>query len=70
MSRETLSTLLWGEMDDQSAKKNLRNAVYTIRKSTFDYLIISLKRYVLQLNDKYKVTSDIETINSFNLMRF
>lgn len=66
VSREMLSSLLWGDMDDVSAKKNLRNAIYIIRKQTFDDIIISPKRSLLELNEKYKIISDVDFINEFN----
>ncbi|WP_042354884.1 AAA family ATPase [Bacillus rubiinfantis] len=31
-SRDQLATLLWSDMDDKNAKKNLRNALYTLKK--------------------------------------
>lgn len=65
VSREMLSTLLWGDMDEQSAKKNLRNAIYIIRKQTSDDIIISPKRSIIQLNEKYIIESDIDLINNF-----
>lgn len=66
ISREVLSNLLWGDMDEQSAKKNLRNAIYIIRKNTFDDIILSPKRSILQINEKYKIISDVDYINHFN----
>lgn len=66
VSREYLSSLLWGDMDTQSSRKNLRNAIYVIRKNTFDDIIISPKRSILQLNDKYEVKSDIDLIDGFD----
>ena len=66
VSREMLSSLLWRDMDEQSAKKNLRNAIYIIRKHTFDDIIISPKRSILQLNDKYKILSDVDLIKDFD----
>lgn len=66
ITREALCTLLWNDMDEQSSKKNLRNAIYIIRKNTFDDFIISPKRSLLKINNKYNVVSDIDILNSFN----
>ncbi len=66
ISREVLCSLLWGDMDEQLAKKNLRNAIYIIRKNTFDDIIISPKRFILKLNENYNIISDVEKINNFN----
>jgi len=65
-SRDALSSLMWGGMDEVTAKKNLRNAIYTIRKQTFDDIIISPKRAVLELNNDYEIVSDADFINSFD----
>ncbi|WP_312702328.1 AAA family ATPase [Sedimentibacter sp.] len=65
-SRDVLSSLMWGNMDDITAKKNLRNAIYTIRKQTFDDIIISPKRAVLELNSDYEIVSDVDFINNFD----
>lgn len=66
VSREMLSTLLWGDMDEQSAKKNLRNATYIIRKHTFDDILESPKRSILKISHKYNIISDVDIINDFN----
>lgn len=66
VSREMLSSLMWGDMDEVSAKKNLRNAIYIIRKQIFDDIIISPKRSLLELNNKYEIISDVDYINNFD----
>jgi len=49
-TREYIVNLLWGELTDDSAKKNLRNAVYVIRKTFNDQVILSPKRDILNIN--------------------
>lgn len=66
VSRDMLSTLLWGDMDEISAKKNLRNATYVIRKQIQDDIIISPKRSLIEINSKYEIISDIDFINKFD----
>lgn len=66
VTREVLSTLFWGDMDEPIAKKNLRNAIYIIRKHTLEDIITSSKRNILQLNEDYHISSDIDIINSIN----
>src|SRR5215470_2476253 len=36
LSRERLAALLWGNMDNQQALRNLRHTVFTIRRATAD----------------------------------
>lgn len=66
VSRDILSSMLWEDMNEKSAKKNLRNAIYIIRKNTFDDIIQSPKRSILEINNNYKVVSDIDYINDFD----
>ena len=39
--RDTLATLFWGELDQESARRNLRKAVHTLRQSLGDDLVES-----------------------------
>lgn len=58
-SREIVINLLWGNMDEHVAKKNLRNAVYSIKKIFNENIIISPKRFLLMLNPNIKFQCDI-----------
>lgn len=66
VSRDMLSSILWGDMNDKSAKKNLRNAIYIIRKNTFEDIIQSPKRSILEINENYAIVSDIDYIQDFD----
>lgn len=70
VSREVLSTLLWGDMEEQQSKKNLRNAIYIIRKESLDDIIVSPKRSVLEINNQYRLESDLDTILNFEPTKF
>jgi pentatricopeptide repeat protein len=59
-SRDELVNLLWGEVDEAVAKKNLRNAIYRIKK-VFDMdIIISPKKSVITINPEVKVETDLD----------
>jgi DNA-binding SARP family transcriptional activator/predicted ATPase len=59
-SRDELVNLLWGDVEEEISKKNLRNAIYRIRK-TFDMEILySPNRSVISLNPDINVKSDVE----------
>lgn len=60
VSREKLVELFWPEADELAAKKNLRNAVYVIKKLLGNELFISAKRHVIQLNTSIIVEIDLE----------
>ncbi|KXG76454.1 AAA family ATPase [Thermotalea metallivorans] len=60
-TRDELVNLLWAEVDEDVAKKNLRNAVYMIRKVFHDDVFLSPQRAVILLNDEIQWEIDVET---------
>ncbi|WP_026476718.1 AAA family ATPase [Alkaliphilus transvaalensis] len=59
-TRDELVNLLWGEIDEETAKKNLRNAMYKIRK-VFDLdIIISPQKSIVMLNPEIQIKTDLE----------
>jgi len=67
ITRDKLCSLLWPNMNEETAKKSLRNAVYTIRKNFYDDIIISPKRFLLQFDQNCEIKSDIDAINGFEV---
>ncbi len=59
-SRDTLVNLLWSDTSEKSAKKNLRNAIYIIRKTIDEEVLISPKRTIIKLNDDINYIIDID----------
>ncbi|OAA92184.1 AAA family ATPase [Clostridium ljungdahlii] len=59
VSREIVTNLLWGNMDECVAKKNLRNAVYSIKRIFNEEIIVSPKRSLLILNPSITFQCDI-----------
>ena len=59
VSRDVVVNLLWGEINEEIAKKNLRNAVYSIKKIFNEKVIISPKRSLLMLNPNIEFRCDI-----------
>ena len=66
ITRDKMCSFFWCDTDEKTAKKNLRNAVYTIRKHTCKEIIISPKRNYLEFGDQIYVTSDVDTIVNFD----
>ncbi len=64
-TREHVVNLLWGELSDDSAKKNLRNAVYVIRKTFNDNIIMSPKRDILVVDIEQFDWVDVFSIDTF-----
>lgn len=62
-TRHELAGLLWSDMDDVTAKKNLRNTLYLLKKTIADELILTTGRLIIEINWKLVATSDIQTFN-------
>lgn len=60
-TRDELVDIFWGESGEKAAKKNLRNAMYKIRK-TFDMdIIISPQKSKVILNSDIEIDSDLDS---------
>ncbi|ABR50154.1 transcriptional activator domain [Alkaliphilus metalliredigens QYMF] len=58
-TRDDLVHLLWSECHEEIGRKNLRNAMYKIRK-TFDIdIIVSPQRSIVMLNPQVKIACDL-----------
>ncbi|KAB3534809.1 tetratricopeptide repeat protein [Alkaliphilus pronyensis] len=62
-SRETLVNLFWGDVSEEIAKKNLRNAVYMIRKIFNEDVLISPQRSIITLNPDIQFKIDVDEFN-------
>ncbi len=60
-SRDELVDLLWGETDEETAKKNLRHAIYMIRKAFDAEIIISPHKSMVSLNSDIEITTDLQS---------
>ncbi len=58
-SRETLIALFWAEFDDTSAKKNLRDAIYKVKKTFGFDVLISPNKSDVYLNQTFCYDSDV-----------
>jgi len=63
-SRDELATLLWPEADPQTGRKNVRNALYYIKKSLDIDAIISPNNSIVMLNPEVQLCSDLEKLLS------
>lgn len=58
-TRDELVEIFWGDMDDERAKKNLRNTIYKIKKS-FDFdIVFSPQKHLIMLNPAYEIDTDL-----------
>lgn len=59
VTRDTAVGMLWEDNDESTAKKNLRHALYIIKKA-FGIDIIQVEKYKLELNTAYEVQIDMD----------
>jgi DNA-binding SARP family transcriptional activator/predicted ATPase len=59
-SRDELVDLLWGEAEEETAKKNLRHAMYKIRKAFDLDIIISPQKSLVMINPEIEMFTDIQ----------
>ncbi|WP_432401311.1 AAA family ATPase [Wukongibacter sp. M2B1] len=60
-TRDELVALFWGDSGEKIAKKNLRNAMYKIRKAFDIDIIISPQKSTVILNPEIKIECDLYT---------
>lgn len=63
-SREELASLLWPETDPQTGRKNVRNALYYIKKSLDIDAIISPNNSIVMFNPEVQACSDLDKLLS------
>ncbi|RKD32936.1 AAA family ATPase [Thermohalobacter berrensis] len=59
-SRDVLISLFWGNIPEKSARKNLRNAIYVIKKVFNEEVLISPRRSIVKLNPEIDFKIDLE----------
>lgn len=59
-NRSEVASLLWSDMPDETAKKNLRNTLYLLKKLLGQELILMPSRAVLVLNRQLVGKTDVE----------
>ncbi|SET82545.1 DNA-binding transcriptional activator of the SARP family [Natronincola peptidivorans] len=59
-SRDELVHLLWGDIEETTARKNLRNAIYKIKKAFGLEVLVSPKKSIVMLNPEFIFNSDVE----------
>lgn len=60
VSRDILVNLFWGTVTEEVAKKNLRNAVYMIKKAFDEDVLLSPQRAIITLNPEICFQIDLE----------
>lgn len=60
VSRSKAASLLWGSMIEKKAKKNLRNALYELKKSVSNKIVITPDRSTIKLNEECNLILDVD----------
>ena len=60
VSRDEIAGLLWPNENDETAKRNLRNAIYQAKKTMGEDIITSPKKSILVLNEALEIDVDAE----------
>lgn len=63
-TRDEAAALLWPDTGDETARKNLRDAIYKIKKAVGMDIIVSPHKSVIMLNPEIKIESDLTDIDS------
>ena len=58
-TRDELASLFWGECGEKTAKKNLRNALFTIRRSFDLEIVTSPQKQLVMLNPDIPLETDL-----------
>ncbi|WP_406542972.1 BTAD domain-containing putative transcriptional regulator [Clostridium ljungdahlii] len=63
-TREKLAGLLWPEEEENIAKKNLRNAIYKIKKAFDLEVLISPRKSTVMINPNIEIKTDVDNFLS------
>ena len=63
--RERVCTMFWGTQEETGARKNLRNAVYAIRKAAYESIIVSPRRALLEADPDCELLADVDELRAF-----
>lgn len=62
-TRDELMHLLWGDFPEETARKNLRNALYKIRKAFDAEVLIAIGQSEIRLNPDFQLIIDVENFS-------
>ena len=68
ISREEAINIFWADNDETSARKNLRDAIYKIKKTLGDDIFMSTSKSFIEFNNEINIEIDTDNINSSNIL--
>ncbi len=69
-TRDHLVNLFWADSEDNVAKKNLRNAIYIIKKTLGVEVFLSPQRSMIELNSEIELIADVDMFKTLNSVDF
>ncbi len=69
-TRESLATLFWGDRVDNSAKRNLRNTIYLLKKMFSVDLLVTSSRSKIALNSEVLAATGVELLTVADIPKF
>lgn len=61
-TREELINMFWSDCSEETARKNLRDALYKVKKAFDEEILLSNNKNYIELNNKYNFQIDVEDI--------
>ncbi|MBP1926109.1 DNA-binding SARP family transcriptional activator/predicted ATPase [Sedimentibacter acidaminivorans] len=68
ITREEAINIFWADNDETSARKNLRDAIYKIKKTLCDDIFSSVSKSVIEFNSDINIEIDIDSITPSNII--
>lgn len=68
ITRDEAINIFWADSDETSARKNLRDAIYKIKKTLFNDIFSSTSKSVIEFNSEINLEVDTDSINPSNIV--
>lgn len=68
ITREEAINIFWADNDETSARKNLRDAIYKIKKTLCDEIFLSSSKSFIEFNTEINIEIDTDDITSSNIL--
>lgn len=68
VSREDAINIFWADSDEKSARKNLRDAIYKIKKSICEDIFHFASKAIIELNSEIEISIDTDNISTANIL--
>lgn len=68
ITREEAINIFWADNDEKTARKNLRDAIYKIKKTLCDNLFSSISKSIIEFNNEVNIIIDTDDITLSNIL--